>query len=86
MAVGVLLVGFSGLVFALGRSPRLHRGWTRLVIVSDIGWVAGSAVLMTGWPIDITRSGLAVIGLVAAIVLLFADLQWLGLRRSQRPA
>src|SRR4029450_12152808 len=56
--------------------------WTAIVL--DLGWVFGSiAVIEVG---ILTRIGTGLVALVAAVVLTFAVLQFVGVRKTPRPA
>ena len=84
-------IGVSLLVFAVGllrNSSRLEvnqaEAWT--AVAMDLAWVAGSvAVISTG---ALTVGGNWLVAVVADVVLLFAVLQVMGLRRVRfaRPA
>jgi membrane protein DedA with SNARE-associated domain len=53
-------------------------------IVLDLGWVVGSvAIVELG---ILSRIGMGLVALVAAIVLIFAVLQFVGVRQTPRPA
>ena len=76
---GAELVAFAALPFWVCRRPRLSIPLTRLVIVLDLLWVAGSAALLLGLPGVLTTAGLWVVGLAALLVLDFVLLQSFGL-------
>lgn len=52
--------------------------------IGDLLWVAGSAVLLIVRPESLSDTGLLLVAVVALIVLTFAALQLLGLRRLAR--
>ena len=79
--LGVILLAFAAQLVELARRPTPHRGLTWYVIANDCAWVAGSAMLLLGWPELLSVTGRWLVAAVAIVVLLFADLQWLGLRR-----
>ncbi len=83
------LVGFVLLPFAVGlwvnaSKEEVHRGEAWVAVALDLGWVAGSAALVTLglWPLT-TVGTWTVIG-VADIVLVCALAQALGLVKAQR--
>lgn len=81
------LVGLSLLPFSAGLlylASRVSAGLTvvRIVIGSNLLWVAASvALLFSGW-VDPSGAGTAFIIAQAIIVAGFAELQYLGLRRA----
>lgn len=81
MVTGVILLGYAAaLLFATSRgmvTPQL--GWTAVVL--DVLWVVGSGVLIFSGVLDMTPAGKWLIAILADIVLLFAVLQTIGLRR-----
>ncbi|NUO61372.1 MAG: hypothetical protein HOV78_32325 [Hamadaea sp.] len=81
VGVGVfLLVWATGLtVLAAQRDISPAGGWT--VIVLNVGWIAASLAVAFGGAFDLTGWGVALSALQALPVLLFIDLQYLGLRR-----
>ena len=87
-ALALRIVGASLLPFAVGlwrnaaRQP-ISRKEAWVAVGLDLGWVAGSAVLILGelWPLEV--AGRWAVIAAAEVVLLWAILQILGLRRSQ---
>ncbi len=52
------------------------------VIVLDVAWVAGSALILLFDLVPLTTAGRWTIALLAEVVALFAILQTIGLRRA----
>jgi hypothetical protein len=78
-AVGAgLLVYAAALLWNAARAT-VNRGEAFLAVVLNAGWVAGSAVLIVVGPL--TLGGNLAVAAVAAVVLLFAVLEVVGLRR-----
>ena len=80
-AIGVGLIGCAVGLLVIG-AMAAHRVVTATVpvVVCDLGWVIGTIVLIaTG---SFSTRGAVIGGLVAAVVLDFAILQWRALRRS----
>ena len=82
IVIGVGLLGFAALIVLNLRRPRLSRTDAWLTIASDIAWVAGSVIILLGFPDLLGTGGKWLVGLVAVCVADFALLQYLGLRRS----
>ena len=80
IAVGVGLLPFALAVAKTARNPK--RGTVHQVIISDIAWVIGAAVVLIGFPRSMTPTGLWALGLVSVAVADFAALQAIGLRRT----
>jgi hypothetical protein len=83
-AVGAgLLVYAAALLWNAARAT-VSRGEALLAVVLNAGWVAGSAVLIVDGPLTI--GGNLAVAAVAAVVLLFAVLEVVGLRRLREAA
>ncbi|NUT20577.1 MAG: hypothetical protein HOV77_15435 [Hamadaea sp.] len=84
LGVGVfLLVWAAGLALLAARSE-IAPGAVWTVIVLNVGWIAGSLAIAFGGAFDLTGWGVALSALQALPVLLFIDLEYLGLRRVRR--
>jgi len=75
---GLLLVYAAALLWNASRLT-VSRGETLLAVVLNAAWVLGSLVVVVDGPL--TRIGNAAVAAVAAAVLCFAFLEFLGLRR-----
>ena len=82
--LGLMLLGFAAFLVWLSMRPAVSAAWVKAVIVADLAWVAGTIVLLVGWHGMLTGAGLWILGLVGTLVFVFAELQWLGLRRLRR--
>ena len=79
--IGVFFVVFAAGLLVLASRPVPDRRMVWTVVVGNAAWVVGSVVaLVAGWDV-LTGAGVAVVLAQAAAVAVFADLQWLGLRR-----
>jgi hypothetical protein len=82
-AVGAgLLLYAAGLFLTAARQP-ISRAAAWTAIVMDVGWVIGSVVLLEIGVLTPIGSGL--VSLVAIVVLVFAALQYRGVRRLTHP-
>jgi hypothetical protein len=79
--IGAMLLGFSASLLWYSTRPAISSAWVTSVILADVAWVAGTVVLLLGWHELLTAPGAWILAIVGALVLLFADLQWFGLRR-----
>ena len=83
IAAGVGLLGFAVLIGLNLRRPQLNRAEAWLTVASDVAWVAGSAIIVFGFPDLLSTGGKWLVGLIAVAVGDFALFQYLGLRRSR---
>jgi hypothetical protein len=80
---GLSLIPFTALLWYLLRADPLPRGAVWLVVACNAIWALDSiALLFTGW-VDPTGIGQAFVVFQALIVAGFAEMQYLGLRRSR---
>ncbi|HEY3260483.1 MAG TPA: hypothetical protein VGJ95_09470 [Pseudonocardiaceae bacterium] len=80
-ALGAGLVGYGVLLWLIAAPARInHRSaWT--VVIGNVAWAVLSAVaLLAGW-LPLTTAGVVVTVVMALHASVFADLQFLGLRR-----
>lgn len=81
LVLGVILVIYALVVFRQSRAQNLNLSFARFAIIADVLWVIGSTVLVFTNLVAFTIVGKWAIALVADIVLVFAILQFIGLRR-----
>ncbi len=67
------------------RRPRA-RTLIGLVALGNVAWAVGCIALATGSFLLLTRWGVAWLAVQAVVVLVLADLQWVGLRHTRGPA
>ena len=80
---GAFLVAYAlGLVLLAAR-PVIPRAAAWAVVVGNTAWVLGSMGAAVAGRDTFTALGVAVVLAQAAAVAVFADLQWLGLRRAR---
>ena len=70
VAIGLLL--FVGLVVFVARFKTHQSFWVNLIIVQDLIWVMGSALVLLFQPWGLSNTGLTLITLVAILVGFFA--------------
>ena len=85
--VGLAILGVGLLVFAAtlvinARRQQIKTADAWIAVLMDSAWVLGSCVLILVAPLS-TR-GKWVVGVVSDVVLVFAVLQFLGIRRIQK--
>lgn len=79
---GVVLLPFAAFVGYLASREQPHRSAVWAVIAINVVWAVDSVVLLfTGW-VEPNALGYAFILAQAAVVGVFAELQYIGLRRS----
>jgi hypothetical protein len=82
-ATGAFLVGYALVLVLLAARQAIPRAAAWAVVVGNTVWVLSSiGAVVAGWD-TFTALGVAVVLGQAAAVAVFADLQWLGLRRAR---
>ncbi|MCB8820290.1 hypothetical protein [Microvirga rosea] len=80
---GLALLPYAGLVGYLGLREHLPRGMVWAVVIGNAVWAIDSLLLlMSGW-VEPTRAGYAFVIAQGLVVLMYAELQYVGLRRSR---
>ena len=79
---GLFLVAYAALVGWLGTRQSMPKALVWIVIAGNAAWTVGSiALLFSGW-VTPSLLGKAAVALQAIAVGVFAELQYVGLRRS----
>jgi hypothetical protein len=81
-AVGAFLVVYAAGLVALAALRSIPRPGAWTVVVGNLAWAVGTGVLAFAVH-ELTTLGTTVVLAQAAAVAVFADLQWVGLRRSR---
>jgi hypothetical protein len=79
---GVSLLPFAVLLLFLATRPGLPRKAVVAVIAANLAWVVASVLLLVSGEIAPTTIGVGFVVFQAVAVAAFADLQYVGLRRS----
>jgi hypothetical protein len=82
--LGVILILYAIDLFWVTSRPQLdiRFGWAAVVL--DLAWVLGSLVLLLTDLLPLTTAGKWIIAILADIVLVFAIVQFIGIRRLAR--
>lgn len=80
--LGAALIGYAATLVINARKQKIKTSDAWMAVLMDLAWVVGSYVLIFSLPFS--ARGKWVIAGVAEVVLLFAVLQFLGLRRIQK--
>ncbi|SJZ95805.1 hypothetical protein SAMN02745126_03050 [Enhydrobacter aerosaccus] len=78
--LGLEVAAFGALCAWIASRPIAPLAWARLVLAADVGWVAGSVIVLL-LPAAWTTAGIVGIVVPALIVADLAVLEFLGLRR-----
>lgn len=81
--VGLSLLPWTVLLAYGATRPAISRGFVQLVIGVNLLWIAGSILLLLSGQVNPTGLGTAFVIAQALAVLVFAELQIVGLRRGQ---
>lgn len=83
---GLVLIPYVAFVAYVGTRETIARGAVWAIIVANVLWATASvALLLSGW-IAPNLLGMAFIALQAAVVAVFGELQFIGLRRAAATA
>jgi hypothetical protein len=82
LTAGLFAIGYGVLLVILSRRVQLPRWGVWSIVVGNLGWALGCVLLALGGWLAPNLAGVVFLLLQAAVVLAFADLQWLGLRRA----
>jgi hypothetical protein len=80
MGISLLLYAVTLVVFARKKTIKISDAW--IAVLLDLAWVIGSYPLLFVVPFSTT--GKWIVGIVAEVVMLFALVQWLGIRRIRK--
>jgi hypothetical protein len=83
---GVFLVAYTVLLVVLARSDRVWSGLVGFIVLGNVGWAAGCLLLPATGLVQPGPLGLAFVGVQAVTVLVFAALEYGGLRASSLAA
>ena len=84
LALGVGLIVYGVEIYLGARAEPVHMGIAKFAVYADLAWVLGSAVLVFANIVPFTAAGKWAIAIIADVVLVFAILQYVGLRRVAR--
>ncbi|MBJ6124235.1 hypothetical protein [Microvirga splendida] len=80
---GLILLPYAGFIGWLGVRETIHKSVAWAVVLGNALWVADSLLLLvSGW-VAPTSAGYAFVIAQALVVLMYAEFQYVGLRRSQ---
>ena len=79
---GLFLIAYTALVGWLGTRPSMPKSLVGIVIAGNAAWALGSIALLLGGWVNPSLPGYAFIAVHAISTGVFAELQYIGLRRS----
>jgi hypothetical protein len=82
-ATGAFLVGYAAALVVIAARPRIPLPAAWIVVVGNAAWVLGSVIAVVAGRASLTALGVAFVLLQALAVAVFAELQWMGIRRAQ---
>jgi hypothetical protein len=80
---GLFLIGYAALVGWLGSRPSMPQALVAIVIAGNAAWTLGSIALLFSGAVTPNLLGEAFVAIQAIAVGAFAELQYIGLRRSR---
>ncbi len=82
LGIGLFMLAYGVIIGLLSARPRLARGAVWFIVIGNTLWALESVLLtFSGW-ITPGTLGVALLLTQAAVVALFAELQFIGMRRS----
>jgi hypothetical protein len=82
VVLGIGLIAFAAILVVNARRPQVKTSDAWMAVLMDVAWVVASYVLI--FVVPFSAEGKWVIAVVAELVLLFAILQFAGIRRIQK--
>ena len=86
MGTGVFLLAYAAAAAGMAGASRPPRMLIGLVVLGNFGWAAGCAALLMSGLFPVTALGTAWVLAQALCVVVLAELQWTGLRRTRGTA
>jgi hypothetical protein len=80
--LGVSLIVYAAILWLNARRPKIKISDAWIAVVMDAAWFVGGYVLI--FVVPFSAGGKWAVALVAELVLAFAILQWLGIRKIQK--
>jgi hypothetical protein len=80
--VGVFLAGYAAGLIVLTTRREINPWAVRVVVAGNLAWAVASVVLVLADPVGLTGVGVAFVLAQAAAVVVFAELEFIGLRRA----
>ncbi|MBJ2158844.1 hypothetical protein [Variovorax sp. IB41] len=84
MGTGVFLLAYAALAAFMATRSTPPRALIGLVIAGNFGWAVACAALLVSGVFAVTALGMAWVLAQALCVVVLAELQWTGLRRTRR--
>ena len=81
LVVGLALIPWGAMLLIYSRRDEVRKPEATLAMVGDELWVVGSVILVAGFPDALTSGGKVLTLAVAAVIALFAALEFVGIRR-----
>jgi len=80
--LGISLIVFAGLLWVNARRSRIKISDAWVAVIMDSAWVVGSYTLI--FVVPFSAGGKWIVALVAELVLAFAIVQWMGIRKIRK--
>jgi hypothetical protein len=86
VGTGVFMLGYAAAAAAMAARSTPPRALIGLVVIGNFGWAAACVALLASGVVNATGIGMAWVLLQAVTVVILAELQWTGLRRTRAGA
>lgn len=81
LGTGVFLIVYAAAATFVGTRQPVARGWVALFAAGNVAWAVCCIALLAGGALAPTALGMAWVAAQVVVVLLLADLQWMGIKR-----
>lgn len=83
MILGLNLVVYAGILLYYAGQQEIDKRFAWFAVIADAIWVIGSALILLTNAFDLTIGGKWLVLILADVVLIFAIVQYIGLRRTR---
>jgi hypothetical protein len=83
IVIGVGLLLYAANIFLNTRSRPVKKAFGWFAVIADIAWVVISAIVLLTDAFDLTSGGKWLVLIIADMVLVFAIVQYIGIRRMK---
>lgn len=84
LGTGVFLLAYAGLALWTSLRREIPRAMVGLFVAGNFMWAVGCVWLLAAGPFTLTALGVVWVAMQAVVVVVLAELQWLGLHASRR--
>ena len=83
LGTGLFLIAYAALAAWIARQSPTPRTLVSAVVAGNFGWAVACAALIVSGALPLTGLGVAWLVMQAVVVVILAELQWMGLRATR---